>query len=138
MERTGSKKNIFGGIVNYFNKPKQTVPPTDAAPADRGPSKLQTHMERINAEEEMRREQSEHPALRIRSGAGYEGGSSTAGFGVEASGGSGSGWQSANMREFDNQLNSNLGKTIRWLRIYAMLTLPILPLKMPNSIKAED
>ena len=58
----------------------------------------------------MRREQSEHPALRIRSGAGYGGGSSTAGFGVEASGGSGSGWQSDTMKDFDNQLNTNLGK----------------------------
>lgn len=112
-----SMKSIFGGIVNYFNKPKPDQQEQPAPP--RGPSKLATHMERSEAEEEMRRANTDHPALKLRgvgasdTNAGGWGPSSTAGFGAEDDSGVGSTsnvWQSAGMKDFDNQLNSNLGK----------------------------
>ena len=67
----------------------------------------------------MRRANTDHPALKLRgvgasdTNAGGWGQSSTAGFGAEDDGGVGSTsnvWQSAGMKDFDNQLNSNLGK----------------------------
>ncbi|XP_030847762.1 synaptosomal-associated protein 29 [Strongylocentrotus purpuratus] len=110
-----SMKSIFGGIVNYFNKPKPDQQEQAAPP--RGPSKLKTHMERSEAEEEMRRANTDHPALKLRgvgaseTNAGGWGPSSTAGFGAEDDGGVGSTsnvLQSPGMKDFDNQLNSNL------------------------------
>ncbi|XP_071509291.1 synaptosomal-associated protein 29-like [Diadema antillarum] len=119
-----SMKSIFGGIANYFSKSKPAQPD---APKAQGPSKLAQHMERVDAEEEMRRENTDHPALQIRGvgasrstnagswgtsssrGGGGGGGFGTSGFGEESSGQTADVWQSSShMRDFDNQLNSNL------------------------------
>nr|XP_054749511.1 synaptosomal-associated protein 29-like [Lytechinus pictus] len=109
-----SMKSIFGGIVNYFNKPKAGQQEQQAPSQD--PSKLKTHMERVEAEEEMRRANSDHPALKLRGvgasepSAGSWGSSCTGGFGGENDGGMSSSnvLQSDSMRDFDNHLNSNL------------------------------